>query len=103
MTNRMKENIRFDDILGRLGGDEFIIILKSLTDKNVVSRVCEKIILAFEKPFDLHGNIASMGVSIGACICDDNDYSIDDVISNSDQEMYKVKNSGKSNYSIFSD
>ena len=102
-SKRIKDIIRFDDILARIGGDEFVVILRDLSDDGVVSRICETIIDSFNYTFDLRGNIASMGVSIGAYVCEDNTKSIDDIVSKSDEAMYQVKNSGKNNYMIFND
>jgi diguanylate cyclase (GGDEF)-like protein len=100
---RMKNSIRMDDVLARIGGDEFIIVLKDLSDPVIVSSICEKLIASFSESFDLSGNIATMGVSIGAYINYDSALSLEEIISNSDKAMYQVKNSGKNNYSIFND
>lgn len=100
-TERIKRKIRYDDVLGRVGGDEFIVILKDLSDPSVVSRICENIIASFEKTFDLNGNKAQMGISIGAFICKDCSIDIEEIIKNSDQAMYYVKNNGKNNYKIY--
>ncbi len=105
-SQRIKDSIRFDDILARIGGDEFIVLLRDLSDSKVVSRICETIVRSFDKLFDLNGHSASMGVSIGAYICKDKAEDIediDDIVSKSDKAMYHVKNSGKNSYSIFSE
>ena len=100
-SQRINDSIRFDDVLARIGGDEFIVVLKDLSNQEIVSRICSTIVSSFSDTFDLSGSIAKMGISIGAYINYDCSCDLEDIISKSDKAMYQVKNSGKNNFLIF--
>lgn len=102
-SKRINDCIRFDDVLARVGGDEFIVLLKDLNSMEVVSRICTNIVSSFKEKFELKENEASMGVSIGAYLASSKDDNLENIINKSDKAMYKVKNSGKNNFHIFNE
>ena len=88
----IKGEIRNNDIFARIGGDEFIIILTDI-DSHFISKIAQNILTA------LAPNIS---VSIGIAIYPKDGEDIDTLLKNSDSAMYKIKNSGKNNFSHFS-
>ena len=62
---RLRNTIRGDEMVGRIGGDEFAAFLPAIADDEEVPTICERITKAFEEPFDLNGNLVAIGVSVG--------------------------------------
>jgi len=93
-SQRIKNMIRRDDLLARVGGDEFVTILFDVSTKDVVDKVINKITSNFSTPFDLKGNSCKMGVSIGYSISKEGD-SLDDLLKEADSMMYIKKEKNK--------
>lgn len=102
-ASRIKNSIRQDDIISRMGGDEFVVVLKDLVDRKTISRVCSDINNEFTRKFDFSGKICDMGISIGIYINNDTGETVDSIIDRADQSMYIVKNSGKNSFVFFDD
>jgi diguanylate cyclase (GGDEF)-like protein len=93
-----KESLRESDILGRLGGDEFGILLPE-TDINGANNVRNKVVAELKRSFDEMDaddalKVVELSVSIGASTKGPTD-SLDDVMFKADKDMYKVKGSKK--------
>ena len=99
-TKRIGDSIRRDDILSRVGGDEFVVVLRNVDEKKVVSKIAKKLIDSFEEEFLLKGNTCKMGISIGISSYEKGK-DTESIISEADKAMYVVKESGKNNYSFF--
>ncbi|HBG93342.1 MAG TPA: diguanylate cyclase [Nitrospiraceae bacterium] len=97
VSARIKNSIRIYDVLGRYGGEEFLIVLPD-TDfdntKSLAERIRENvkadIFLAADMPLHIHITISS-----GIAHMTDGDSSIDDFIKRADEGLYKAKNSGR--------
>lgn len=92
LAKTMQANLRRTDWIGRIGGDEFIILLTH-TDlehgKDVLSNLNKKILQ------EMQNNNWPITLSIGALEINDNHTSVDEVIGASDKLMYAVKTNGK--------
>jgi diguanylate cyclase (GGDEF)-like protein len=94
---RIKSTIRIYDVLGRYGGEEFLIVLPD-TDfdntKGLAERIRENVkadmFLATDIPMHIHITISS-----GIAHMTEEDISIDDIIKRADEGLYKAKNSGR--------
>ena len=102
-VQRIKDSIRLNDHVARLGGDEFLVILNDLTDKAVVSRICNTLLKDFSVDFILNKNICKMGLSIGVSMFPMDSNNADELIDNADKAMYQVKDEGKNNFKFFED
>jgi diguanylate cyclase (GGDEF)-like protein len=92
--------LRESDVLSRLSGDEFAILLESCIEKKIINKILEKIISAFSKPMNIDGYSIEVSVSIGAAICTSPDISVDTLTVNADNAMYQSKLKGRNQYSI---
>jgi diguanylate cyclase (GGDEF)-like protein/PAS domain S-box-containing protein len=100
-AKRIAGCIRDTDMVARLGGDEFTIILLNLDKISNVERIAYKIIKILSQPFDLEGNVVSIGVSIGITIYP-NDASIpEELMNHADQAMYQAKADGRNCFRFF--
>lgn len=99
---RLSACIRISDTVGRIGGDEFTVILGALTRYNDAGQVAEKILLALRCPITLpNGQKDSIGSSIGISVFPEDADDGDGLLATADDAMYEVKRSGKSNYRFY--
>jgi diguanylate cyclase (GGDEF)-like protein/PAS domain S-box-containing protein len=101
ISSRIKEVLRDSDIIARMGGDEFIVVLDSTRDKNAASYVCQKILNIIKKPIEVEDNVLNTSASIGIAVYPDDGRDITTLIKNADTAMYHAKNLGKNNYQYY--
>lgn len=89
IASRFTENLRKEDIVSRIGGDEFIAVIKG--NKKRWTAVAEKIITAVNEPIILNEGEVSVGVSIGITVFPQGELSEEQLISNADEAMYDAK------------
>ena len=92
---------RNTDIIGRIGGDEFVVLMRNVPDYNVVTKKAAQLIDLFENKEGL-SIPENISVSVGIAFSDDNDRTFSDLFSKSDQALYMSKKSGKACFSIYS-
>ncbi|RQW64314.1 EAL domain-containing protein [Vibrio viridaestus] len=103
VSNRVSEYLGPRDVLARLAGDEFLILLKDSKTIEEASDIAEKIVTAFSQPVSIHQWNISTTISIGISLASQAKYNLDTLISNSDVAMYYAKNSGRGQYRVFVD
>ena len=101
-SKKIKRIIRTNDMIARVGGDEFIIVLSDITSYLFIERVCNKILTLVNKPFNINNTNFNIGVSIGVAIYPENGSDLKSLIHNADSAMYHAKNKGKNHFEFFS-
>lgn len=101
LADRLRESVRADDIIARLAGDEFIIVLSDVAAISDIERVAEKIVSRLAEPFAIEDNEVIVTASIGISIFPLHSYEMDDLIRYADTAMYLAKQRGKSDYVIY--
>ncbi|MCK4737532.1 MAG: EAL domain-containing protein [Sulfurimonas sp.] len=106
VSKRLNKSIRDGDILARLSGDEFAIVLLNLnkdidTAAKEVSGISDKILQVISDEFILENNIINVSSSIGIKIFPNNEKSVQDVITHADTAMYRAKSKGKNQFVFF--
>ena len=104
-TKRIKACVREGDTVGRLGGDEFGIILLNVKNLGNMGMIAQKIIESLEKEMKLaHGEACFISASVGISIYPDDGLDTETLIRNADRAMYSVKHDrGKGAYAYYSD
>lgn len=93
------DSFKGNDIVGRVGGDEFMVLMKNMPDLEIVKKRCEKLNENVKK-------IQSIGVeinvtcSIGAVIINSSDVTFDEAFAAADAALYETKNGGRDGYVI---
>ena len=95
---RLNKCTRESDTVARLGGDEFTIILNEAHKLEDVTGVAKKIIEAISAPFDLDGQQAVVGISIGISRYVEDASNEDELMRRADEAMYEAKAAGKNTY-----
>jgi diguanylate cyclase (GGDEF)-like protein len=102
VARRMSEVTRNYDMLARFGGDEFVMIMSNLNDRQDVNQVVEKIIAGFEPAFDLPGASVHITTSVGISIFPEDGSDPNELLKNADLAMYRAKAEGRNCYQFFS-
>ena len=88
--------------IGRLGGDEFQIILPDMDDRGALGELAAKIVQLVSQPYPIDGKQALIGTSVGAAIAPFDGDTRDELIRNSDLALYAAKNGGRGQYRFYS-
>lgn len=92
VSERIRACLRASDIIARMGGDEFIVILKDTPTPETASEVAEKIRRRISLPIGIaEENTVSVGASIGISTYPDNGESADELVKHADSAMYIAK------------
>ena len=100
-ANRLTQIVRKKDTVGRLGGDEFIILLRGLNEDNNALTITENLLNSFRDPFKIDGRELMVTLSIGIAIYPDNGICESDLLRHADIAMYQAKALGRNTYSFF--
>ncbi len=106
IANRLRSRIRSEDVVGRLSGDEFVILINHLdTDERVAHDIAlqtaEQLINVVNKPIDLNGTQLNIGASIGIRLFGFEELETDTAIKEADIALYRAKQAGKGCSVIF--
>ena len=99
----LKEAVREGDTIGRLGGDEFIMLLGGLDDVMDARAAAENLLNIFRKPFKVDGRELILGASIGISIYPDDGTSTIELLRCADTAMYCSKAQGRNTYNYFTE
>ena len=88
--------------VGRLGGDEFQVVLPGAVDRAALAKLADTIIHTVSQPYGIDATQVVIGVSVGIALspCDGED--VDTLIRNADLALYKAKDSGRGAYRFYS-
>lgn len=100
VAQRLYRCLRHSDIVSRLGGDEFTVILPVILEVTVAVRVAEKILTTLSQTFILEGQSFSITASIGISVYPIHGHSGDSLVKQADTAMYRAKQLGKNRYHL---
>jgi diguanylate cyclase (GGDEF)-like protein/PAS domain S-box-containing protein len=107
-AKRLHDCLRESDSVYRLGGDEFLVLLRKIREKNDAAIVAGNILNTLRMPYYLKidkraSSIVNVGVSIGITLISDAEADVDNLTKEADLAMYASKNSGKNRYTFYID
>lgn len=97
-ADRIKAEIRESDTVARIGGDEFVIILSSLPDNAIVSRIAASMNEGIALPLYIGDIEVGVTASIGISLYPDHGTTADELIRSADKVMYQIKRKGKNSF-----
>jgi diguanylate cyclase (GGDEF)-like protein/PAS domain S-box-containing protein len=100
-AERLRESVRPEDTVARIGGDEFTVLLEGIVDRDGADRAAERISRSMQAPFHLDGREIFTGVSIGVAITDTIPEETEDLLKNADLALYSAKRKGRNRYEFF--
>jgi len=102
-ARRISSCVRESDVVSRLGGDEFTVILSEVTDLNHIENVAHAITQSLSQPYNLGEEGLAPSASIGISIYPDDATNPEDLIKFADQAMYSSKKEGRNCYHFFTE
>jgi diguanylate cyclase (GGDEF)-like protein/PAS domain S-box-containing protein len=100
VAQRLQVCVREGDTVSRIGGDEFIVLLREI-DEQGVALVADKLLKTLATPFNLNGQEISTYASVGIALYPEHATDIDVLMKNADAAMYCAKEDGRNNYKFF--
>ena len=101
VAGRLRANVRDSDVVCRLGGDEFLVVLSDLSASHDAAMVATKLLEAVAAPVEVEGHALAISPSIGISLFPDDGNSPDELIRHADAAMYHAKANGRNNYQYF--
>lgn len=89
--------------VGRLGGDEFQIVLPQIVQTEKLAGIANAIILSLAKPFAIEGEQVRIGSSIGIAVSEGDGVNSSALVRNSDLALYAAKDAGRGVYRFYAD
>lgn len=99
---RLNELVNDLGIIGRFGGDEFIILINNFDSDKVLKNLATNIVDSFKEKFQISDLTLSISASIGISIFPDDSNNSKELLKQSDLAMYHAKETGRNNYYFFS-
>ena len=100
VSKRLVNTLPKGDIVARIGGDEFIILVQDTEDVDYINIESKKILNCLNKPFNLNNQDFFITTSIGVAIYPNDGEDAEELIKNADIAMYKAKGKDKNQYVI---
>lgn len=95
VAQRLKGHLRANDLVSRLGGDEFIVVSSGLHHIDEAQDLGQKLLAAFDHPFSLSTQICNVGLTIGYALAPHDGADGNSLLKRADAAMYAGKQDGK--------
>jgi diguanylate cyclase (GGDEF)-like protein/PAS domain S-box-containing protein len=89
------------DMVARIGGDEFAVLLSGAGHKQIATEMAARIVLDFGVPFDIGGSSVCSGASIGVAVSEESHHDPDRLMKHADMALYAAKAAGRATYRFF--
>jgi len=97
VSKRLVNTIRKSDVVARIGGDEFVIMIENEENIEAIKLVAEKVLNSFNEPYKLNGQECFVTTSIGVAVYPTDGENAETLLKNADIAMYKAKEKGRNN------
>ncbi|QBM74608.1 EAL domain-containing protein [Sphingomonas sp. AAP5] len=101
VAQRLQRAIGGNGLVGRLGGDEFQVILPNETDRTRLGDLARRVIFDLSQPYTIEGSAISIGCSIGVAIAPEDGHDAETLVRNADLALYAAKGDGRGIHRFF--
>ena len=101
VAERLRAVVRETDTIARMGGDEFVIVQAQIAEAADATALAERIVHRVSQPYDIDGQQAVIGVSIGIAVGPGDGISADMLLRNADLALYRAKGEGRGTFRFF--
>ncbi len=101
VADRLTAAVRPTDVIARLGGDGFAVLLSGLIDPSEAEDVAQRLLDALKEPFTSAGRSVHLSASVGVAQASSRSVGVEDLLADADLAMYEAKTSGKSRFVLF--
>ncbi|MEG3767191.1 sensor domain-containing protein [Alteromonas sp. 14N.309.X.WAT.G.H12] len=103
VANRLRNSLRTEDTICRVGGDEFLIIIEGLEDASIIASLAEKILRILSDPYQLGSKEIFISTSIGISFSvTGRETNSKNLLKHADLALYRAKDSGRNNFQYYS-
>ncbi|HZZ94086.1 MAG TPA: PAS domain-containing protein [Usitatibacter sp.] len=102
LARRIRGTLRQSDVLARVSGDEFVVVLEEFSDDDAPERVARKLLDEVRRPFAIEGHEIHVSVSLGLALHPDDGADGETLLKNADAAMYHAKELGRNGFRLFS-
>jgi diguanylate cyclase (GGDEF)-like protein/PAS domain S-box-containing protein len=102
LARRVRATLRQTDLLARISGDEFVVVLEDVADDYAPEHVAHKILEEVRRPFLLDGNEIHVSCSLGLALHPEDGADAETLLKNADAAMYHAKELGRNGFRSFS-
>jgi len=101
MGERLRSVLREGDTVGRVGGDEFVLILNDQANEEVIFRAMQRISAKVAEPIDIDGKEMYVTCSAGISLYPQDGPDVDTLLKHADAAMYRAKEHGRNNFQFY--
>jgi len=102
VAQRIRSTMRSDDLVVRMGGDEFVVVMRGIKSTQQVNDAAVRINHALSAPMVVDGRTLVTTVSIGVALYPHDGADMGELLRHSDTAMYQAKDRGRNNFQLFS-
>ncbi|MGF1748331.1 putative bifunctional diguanylate cyclase/phosphodiesterase [Vibrio cionasavignyae] len=101
-TSRLMDSVGSSELLSRLGGDEFLLIVPNLNNQVLAKDYATQVLALFNQPFNWNNQDFFVSISIGMSVYPQDGQNTEQLLANADMAMYSVKQDGRNAFSFYS-
>ncbi|KNH26782.1 diguanylate cyclase [Pseudomonas syringae] len=101
VAKRLRDIVRGEDVVARLAGDEFVLVLRYVRDLQELRAALNRVLGAISAPYTLHGKDINVFASIGVTLFPHDNEDAETLLRHADQAMYVAKQSGRNRFHLF--
>lgn len=101
-AREIEKQFRNQDIVARIGGDEFMVLMRGVSDSNLLEARCNRLIQSFQTIFRSQQHKLPLSCSIGVALSPEHGTSYFDLFNHADQALYRAKAKGKNGFCFYS-
>ena len=100
-ASKARQCLRDEDLLGRIGGDEFVVFLAA-TERDLAISIAKRLCESLCQPWNLRGHMINTSSSIGIALCPESGEDVHTLLRNADDALYQAKRAGRSQIKVHS-
>ncbi|MBB3239486.1 diguanylate cyclase (GGDEF)-like protein/PAS domain S-box-containing protein [Pseudomonas sp. Tn43] len=101
VAKRLRNIVRGEDVVARLAGDEFVLVLRYVRDLPELRAALNRVLGAISAPYTLHGKGINVFASVGATLFPHDNEDAETLLRHADQAMYVAKQRGRNRFHLF--
>ncbi len=102
-SRRLSRSVRSTDVVARVGGDEFVVVMPDITTVEDVEQCAANLVSRLTPEISIEGHLVQLTASVGVCIYPDFAADAKHLLKRADSAMYAAKENGRNQHQIFSE
>ncbi|WP_077673981.1 diguanylate cyclase [Salinivibrio kushneri] len=103
VAKTLTESVRQTDVVARIGGDEFLLLLANMPDYNAIKLLVDEVMSSVRMTLSHSDKFSFVSLSVGVSIFPNDDNSINGLVAKADKAMYRAKSNGKNHYCFWNE